>query len=115
MSRIDLPRTLQDYFAFAETEATRNGRRFSITLPYLDPEGRMDRLQWWYHVSPAHEKALGHTSLQQLRNQAIERFTLHIECWLQNTRHILVGAGAIPALTSETRAVPADVLVASGR
>jgi hypothetical protein len=114
MSRIDLPRALPDYFAFAETDATRNGRRFSITLPYLDPNGRVDRLQWWYHLSSAYEKAHGDAALERLRHQAIERFTLHIEGWLQNTRQILAGADAIPAMASEMRAVPAGIRVPSG-
>ncbi len=33
MAHIELPRALEDYFAFAETTPTRNGRRFVITLP----------------------------------------------------------------------------------
>jgi hypothetical protein len=84
MPQLELPRALEDYFAFAETEPTRNGRRFSITLPYLDGE-RMDRLQWWYHVSPAQEQMYEGTGLVFHRNLAIERFRRHIERWLEIT------------------------------
>jgi hypothetical protein len=101
MASIDLPRALQDYFAFAETTPTRNGRRFSITLPYVRPDGRLDRLQWWYHLSAAKEMALGDSGQESLRAEAIERFTVHIERWLQNTRQDLYGEGSIPYVSAE--------------
>src|SRR4051794_17124606 len=101
MASIDLPRPLQDYFAFAETAPTRNGRRFSITLPYCRPDGRLDRLQWWYHLSAAKEMALGDEAPEILRAEAIERFTTHIERWLHNTRQDLYGNGAIPYVSAE--------------
>jgi len=107
MASIDLPRALQDYFAFAETTPTRNGRRFSITLPYVRPDGRLDRLQWWYHLSPAKEKALGDSALDTLRGEAIVRFTVHIERWLQNTRQDLFGDGAIPQVCGDGNRVVA--------
>jgi hypothetical protein len=105
MASIDLPRAIQDYFAFAETTATRNGRRFSITLPYQRPDGRLDKLQWWYHLSPAKEKALGDRAPEALRAEAIARFKVHIERWLQNTEQIMYGDRAIPqvALEAERR------------
>jgi len=96
MASIDLPRALQDYFSFAETTATRGGRRFSITLPYVRPDGLLDKVQWWYHLSPAKEKALGESAPHILRVEAIARFTVHIERWLQNTAHVMYGDGAIP-------------------
>jgi hypothetical protein len=98
MASIDLPRALRAYFAFAETAPARNGRRFSITMPYVRPDGGVDRLQWWYHLSPAQEKALGESAADCLRTQATARFELHIERWLQNTAHVLYGDGAIPQL-----------------
>ena len=101
MASIDLPRALQDYFAFAETTPTRNGRRFSITLPYRKPDGGLDRLQWWYHLSAAKEMALGDSAPETMRAEAIERFTTHIERWLQNTRQDLYGNEAIPYVTAE--------------
>ena len=107
MASIDLPRALQDYFAFAETTPTRNGRRFSITLPYIRPDGRLDRLQWWYHMSPAKEMALGDGAQDGLRAEAIERFTTHIERWLDNTRQELFGDGAIPCVAAEGNRVVA--------
>jgi hypothetical protein len=97
MASIDLPRALQDYFAFAETTPTRNGRRFSITLPYVRPDGRLDRLQWWYHLSAAKEMALGDSGQESLRAEAIERFTVHIERWLHNTRQDLYGNRVVGA------------------
>src|SRR5882757_6845999 len=107
MASIDLPRALQDYFAFAETTPTRNGRRFSITLPYVRPDGRLDRLQRWYHLSAAKEKALGDSASDTLRAEAIARFSVHIERWLQNTRQDLFGDGAIPQVCTEGNRVVA--------
>ncbi len=101
MASIELPRDLQDYFAFAETAPTRNGRRFCITLPYVRPDGRLDRLQWWYHLPAAKEKALGDSAPDTLRAEAIVRFTVHIERWLQNTGQDLFGDGAIPHVAQE--------------
>src|SRR5688572_20384729 len=71
MPPIELPRALEDYFAFAETEPTRNGRRFSITLPYMDGD-RLDRLQWWYHVSPVQEQMYEGGGVAIFRARAIE-------------------------------------------
>jgi hypothetical protein len=105
MASIDLPRALQDYFAFAETTATRNGRRFSITLPYVRPDGRLDKLQWWYHLSPPKEKALGESAPDALRAEAIVRFTVHIERWLQNTAQVMYGDGAIPQVSLQSQRV----------
>ena len=101
MASIDLPRALQDYFAFAETTPTRAGRRFSITMPYLGSDGRLDRLQWWYHLPEAKEKALGDTALEGLRALAIERFRMHIDRWLHNTAQVLYGDGPIPHVASK--------------
>jgi hypothetical protein len=101
MASIDLPRALQDYFAFAETTPTRNGRRFSITLPYRKADGRLDRLQWWYHLSAAKEMALGDQAAHMLRAEAVERFVTHIERWLHNTRQDLYGNGSIPYVSPE--------------
>src|SRR5262245_1580327 len=84
MTHIELPRALEDYFAFAETDPTRTGRRFSITLPYFHGT-RLDRLQWWYHLTQEQEERLGDTVIQSLREQATERFGKHIERWLENT------------------------------
>ena len=97
MTYIELPRALEDYFAFAEIDPTRNGRRFSISLPYFDGD-RLDRLQWWYHLSRAQEEQLGDSGLATLRAQATERFHSHIERWLQNTGQRLYGADPIPRI-----------------
>jgi hypothetical protein len=105
MASIDLPRPLQDYFAYAETTPTRNGRRFSITLSYMRADGRLDRLQWWYHLTPAKEMALGERGTEMLRAEAAERFSTHIERWLHNTRQDLFGDGAIPYVAEERNRV----------
>src|SRR5262245_32523977 len=84
MTHIELPRALEDYFAFAETDPTRAGRRFSITLPYFEGT-RLDRLQWWYHLTTEQEERLGDTHVKSLREQATARFRKHIERWLENT------------------------------
>jgi hypothetical protein len=104
MPHIELPRVIEDYFAFAETEPTRNGRRFSITLPYMDGD-RLDRLQWWYHVTPAQEQMYEGTGLAFHRNRAIERFCRHIERWLDLTSQRFHGDEPIPRLGSRQSAI----------
>jgi hypothetical protein len=95
MALIDLPRALEDYFAFAETEPTSRGRRFSISLPYFCGD-RIHRLQWWYHVSPAQELMYDGAGLTILKQKEIERFRRHIERWLESTGQRLHGRGADP-------------------
>jgi hypothetical protein len=107
MASVDLPRPLRDYFAFAETAPTRNGRRFCITLSYVRADGRLDRLQWWYHLSLAKEMALGDCAIDSLRSEAVERFTTHIERWLHNTRQDMFGDGTIPYVAAEGNRVVA--------
>lgn len=101
MAHIELPRALEDYFAFAETTATRNGRRFVLTLPYFCGSGagaKLDRLQWWFHMSPEQERQMGEAAIATLKAQAVERFRRHIERWLQNTRQRLHGEEPIPRI-----------------
>ena len=99
MPHIDLPRALEDYFAFAESTPTRHGRRFSITLPYQCGE-KLDRLQWWYHVSPSEELMYEGEGAAVLRAQATARFRRHIERWLANTKQRLHGDDAIPRISA---------------
>jgi hypothetical protein len=106
MTYIELPRALEDYFAFAEIDPTRNGRRFAITLPYFEGQ-RLDRLQWWYHLSREQEERHGAAILATLRAQAIDRFRTHIERWLQNTGRKLYGADPIPRIGPLTATAPA--------
>lgn len=112
MPLIELPRALEDYFAFAETEPTRNGRRFSITLPYMDGD-RMDRLQWWYHVTPAQEQMNEGNGVAYFRARAIERFCKHVERWLQITAQRFHGNEPIPRLGSQQSAA-ASASISSG-
>jgi hypothetical protein len=110
MTLIELPRALEDYFAFAETEPTRRGRRFSISLPYFSGAGtgaRVHRLQWWYHVTPAQELMYEGSGLMVFRRKAIERFRRHIERWLESTGQRLHGEGPIPQVTMYIACVPA--------
>lgn len=106
MPHIELPHALEEYFAFAETEPTRRGRRFSITLPYRNGE-RVERLQWWYHVSPAEELMYEGHGLATLRARAIVRFRAHIERWLEITKQRLHGDDAIPRLSAHSPEPPA--------
>ncbi len=106
MTLIKLPRALEDYFAFAEIEPTRRGRRFSISLPYFT-DGRIHRLQWWYHVTPAQELMYDGTGLIVFRRKAVERFRRHIERWLESTGQHLHGEGPIPLVTQHMAAAPA--------
>jgi hypothetical protein len=101
MLPIDLPRALEEYFAYAETESTRKGRRFSITLPFYSGN-RLDRLQWWYHVSPAQEQMFEGEGIAIFRQRATERFRRHIEQWLANTKQRLHGTDAIPHISRLT-------------
>jgi hypothetical protein len=56
MTYIELPRAVEAYFAFAELPATERGRQFTITFTYFEGT-RLDRLQWWWQVSRAQERA----------------------------------------------------------
>jgi hypothetical protein len=108
MQLIELPRALEMYFAFAEMEPTRRGRRFSITLPYYVGE-RLDRLQWWYHVSPAQEQMHDGHALTVFRERETQRFLRHIEQWLANTQARLHGNDAIPHVSSTKAIAPVSV------
>lgn len=117
MAHIELPRALEDYFAFAETTPTRNGRRFLISLPYFQGSGsgtsaKLDRLQWWYHLSPEQERQLGEAAIATLRAQAAEKFCRHIERWLQNTRQRLHGQEPIPRIDPLVE-VPSETVAAA--
>ncbi|MEO6366800.1 MAG: hypothetical protein ABIP38_02290 [Steroidobacteraceae bacterium] len=96
MTYIDLPRAVEAYFAFAELPATERGRHFTITFSYFEAE-RLDRLQWWWQVSKAQERA-GDAMVQSLRQEAILRFRQHIERWLVNSRRCLRGGEPFPQL-----------------
>ena len=106
---IELPRALEEYFAYAETDPTRKGRRFSITLPFYSGT-RLDRLQWWYHVSPAQEEMFEGEGVSVFRARATERFRRHIEQWLANTRQRLHGDNAIPSISAALRTEPAPAV-----
>jgi len=110
MTHIELPRALEDYFAFAETDPTRTGRRFSITLPYFEGT-RIDRLQWWYHLTKEQEERLGEAAIKGLREQATARFRKHIERWLENTGQRLCAHAEqpIPRIVPLAQAQEAEV------
>ena len=97
--RIELPRSLESYFAFAESERGRDCRRFSITLPYLD-HGRMDKLQWWWRVGTREEALLGEAGLEARRRREIERFLTHVDRWLANNGRRLYGEGPFPCIAA---------------
>lgn len=97
METIELPRALEDYFAFAEVERRARARRFCITLPYLDGV-RLDRLQWWWSVSETEEALLAEQGLAGRRQREIERFKRHIGRWLVNTGQRLEGENPIPRI-----------------
>ena len=101
MPHIELPRALEDYFAHAETSATADGRRFSITLPYLQ-DNRLDRLQWWWGIGNVQLQLIGDEGFAAQRQMAIDKFRRHIGRWLYNNQQQLFGEGPIPQL----RALP---------
>jgi hypothetical protein len=105
MTHIELPRALEDYFAYAEIDPTRAGRRFVISLPYFDGD-RLDRLRWWYHLTRDQEQRLGDAMLATLRAHATAAFRKHIERWLQNTGKRLHGADPIPHVDPITASEP---------
>ncbi len=96
MTHIELPRAVEAYFAFAELPATERGGHSTITFTYMEG-GRLDRLQWWWQVSKAQERA-GDALVQGLRQEAILRFRLHIERWLINGSRCLRGGEPFPQL-----------------
>ena len=104
MTHIELPRAVEAYFAFAELPATGRGRQFTITFTYMEG-GRLDRLQWWWQVSKAQERA-GDALVQGLRQEAILRFRQHIERWLSNSNRFLTGGDPFPHLENQA-ALPA--------
>lgn len=106
MTHIELPRAVEAYFAFAELPASERGRHFTITFTYFE-SGRLDRLQWWWQVSKAQERA-GEAMVQGLRQEAILRFRQHIERWLVNSRRCLKGGDPFPQLEAlpEEAALP---------
>ena len=99
MPLIELPRSLEHYFAYADTSPTRKGRRFSISLPSFGVDGQIDRFQWWYHVSRAQEPLLGDEGLAALRARETERFRQHIERWLERNGQRLHGNDPIPQVS----------------
>jgi CHAD domain-containing protein len=110
MTHIKLPRAVEAYFAFAELPATGRGRQFTITFTYMEG-GRLDRLQWWWQVSKAQERA-GDALVQSLRHEAILRFRQHIERWLSNSSRCLTGGDPFPHLENSSGA-PARTAEAS--
>lgn len=101
MKRIDLPRPIEDYFAFAELSRGDRGRRFTITFPYLE-DGRLDRLQWWWHFTVAQERRGGERALVEARKEAAGRFGAHIQTWLANAGRCLAGGDPFPLLVVYT-------------
>jgi hypothetical protein len=94
MTHIELPRVIDDYFAFAELPATERGRHFTITFMYMDA-GKLDRLQWWWQTSKQQERS---GEAQVCRDAAINRFKQHIERWLFNSQRRLTGGTPFPML-----------------
>jgi hypothetical protein len=108
MTHIELPHAVEAYFAFAELPATERGRHFTITFTYME-SGRLDRLQWWWQVSKAQERA-GDALVQGLRQEAIVRFKQHIERWLFNSSRCLKGGEPFPQLEALAGAeTPAEI------
>ncbi len=97
MAQIELPRPLQDYFAFAELPAGPQGRRFTITFPYFEA-ARLDRLQWWWQASTVQERIGGDEAIERLRQEAIDRFRVHIERWLVTSQRHLFDGNPFPRL-----------------
>jgi hypothetical protein len=106
MSHIDLPRAVEEYFAFAELEPRRDSRRFAITMPYFD-DARLSRFEWWWQINTVKERIIGDDGVLALRREATERFRHHIEQWLANNQRRLFGDGPIPRVGPVSHAEPA--------
>jgi len=106
MTHIELPRAVEAYFAFAELPATERGRQFTITFTYMEGS-RLDRLQWWWQVSKAQERA-GDQLVQGLRHEAVQRFRQHIERWLSNSGRCLRGGDPFPRLETLASSPPIE-------
>lgn len=116
MSHIDLPRAVEEYFAFAELEPRRDSRRFAITMPYFDGD-RLSRFEWWWQINTVKEKIIGDEGMMSLRREATERFRHHIEQWLANNARRLFGDGPIPhvaPIPEGAATLPATVSAAAG-
>jgi hypothetical protein len=94
MTHIELPRVIEDYFAYAELPATERGRHFTITFTYMEG-AKVDRLQWWWQTSKQQERS---GDAQICRDVAINRFKQHIERWLINSQRRLTGGAPFPLL-----------------
>ena len=108
MAQIELPRPLQDYFAFAELPAGPQGRRFTLTFPYFEDQ-RLDRLQWWWQVGSTQERIGGEEQVERLREEAIDRFRVHIERWLGTSQRRLFDGHPFPRLGQLAAAVAPGV------
>lgn len=97
MAQIELPRRIEEYFAFAEAERQGDVRRFSITLSYLN-RGRIDRIQWYWRVNAAQEAILGESGMAAKREQEIARFLNRIDVWLTQSHQRLYGDGPFPCI-----------------
>lgn len=97
MPAIDLPEPLEAYFAHAELDPGRTGRRFCITLTFFQ-NGRLEKLQWWWQLGTVKEQLIGAGAVAEMRQRATERFARHVEQWLANTGQCLTGDQPIPTL-----------------
>ncbi len=112
MSAINLPHPLENYFAFAEMEPRGDARRFTITLPYYQ-DGKLERIQWWWHVKHAEEKIVGDAGVAARRSRETQRFARHIERWLANTQQCLSGNDAIPIISPAPAVINEPATVAT--
>jgi hypothetical protein len=101
MTIIELPRPIEAYFAYAELSPTERGRHFTITFTYMEG-GRLDRLQWWWQVSKAQGRVGAESAFDAAREEAIVRFSQHIERWLRNSQRRLTGGEPFPQLETQS-------------
>jgi hypothetical protein len=113
MLNVDLSRAIEDYFAHAETAPTRDGRRFTITFPYMNA-GRLDCIQWWWSIGTVQQQIVGDDGFAAHRARAVERFQRHIERWLVNTGQRLLGDGPIPQIEALPKVEPPPAVAEPG-
>jgi hypothetical protein len=70
---------------------------------YFEAE-RFDRLQGWWQVSRVQER-IRDTGIEALRPEALDRFRLHIERWLDTSRKRVFDGEPFPRLAARVAGV----------
>ena len=100
MERVQLPNSLDSYFAFHEDERTGDFRKFHFFLPYSDGP-RVERLHWEWKVSGTEEATIGVKGVEERLQKEKDRFVAYVASWLKETKKVLRGDAPLPLLVNE--------------